>query len=163
MAETNLKELFHHTLKDVYYAENAILKALPKMSQAAGDKALKEAFDTHLKETQGQVKRLEAVFKVLGEKPEGEKCHALEGLTKEADEIVESFPAGPARDAGLIAAAQAVEHYEISRYGSLRAWAQQLELDEAVELLSETLAEEEATDDLLSQLGEDVVNPAAAA
>lgn len=163
MADATLKDLFHHTLKDVYYAENAILKSLPKMSKSAGDKALKEAFDAHLKETQAQVKRLEQVFQIIGEKPEGEKCHAIEGITKEADEVVETFPSGASRDAGLIAAAQAVEHYEISRYGSLRAWAQQLEMDEAVELLSETLAEEEATDDLLSQLGEDVINPKAAA
>ncbi|WP_075216217.1 ferritin-like domain-containing protein [Mongoliimonas terrestris] len=162
MAEQSLKSLMVHTLKDVYYAENAILKHLPQLSKAAGDKALKEAFDAHAKETGVQIKRLESVFEILGLKPEGVKCHAIEGLAKEADEIAAEFPAGDARDAGLIAAAQAVEHYEIARYGALLAWAQQLGEDDAAGLFAETLAEEEATDELLSELAEDVVNPKAA-
>jgi len=162
MAEQSLQAIFLHTLKDVYYAENAILKHLPTLSKAAGDKALKEAFDAHAKETAQQLKRLERVFELMDEKPSGEKCHALEGLAKEADEVVGAFPAGAARDAGLIAAAQAVEHYEIARYGTLRAWAIQLGQDEAADLFAETLAEEESTDDLLSELAEDVVNPKAA-
>lgn len=162
MADAKLQALFVHTLKDVYYAENAILKQLPTLAKAASDKALKEAFTAHARETEAQIRRLEEVFKQVGEKAAGEKCHALEGLSKEAEEIVEAFPTGAARDAGLIAAAQAVEHYEISRYGSLRAWAIQLGMDDAAGLFAETLAEEESTDDLLSELAEDVVNPKAA-
>ena len=161
MADTDLRSLFEHTLKDVYFAENAILKQLPKMSKAAKDKALKEALDKHRQETEGQVKRLEKVFELIGKKAEGVKCHAIEGLAKEGDEVAEEF-SGDARDAGVIAAAQAVEHYEIARYGTLRAWASQLGLDEAADLLAETLAEEEATDDLLSQLAEDIINAKAA-
>lgn len=162
MAEAKLKALFVHTLKDVYYAETAILKQLPALANAASDKALKEALTAHAKETERQIGRLEEVFGMVGETVSGEKCHALEGLAKEAREIIDTFPSGPGRDAGLIAAAQAVEHYEISRYGSLRAWAIQLGLDDAAGLFAETLGEEESTDDLLSELAEDVVNPKAA-
>lgn len=161
MADQNLQALFEHTLKDVYFAENAILKELPKMAQAASSKALKEAFERHRTETEGQVQRLEKIFSMLGKKPEGVKCHAIEGLAEEAHEITDEFEGG-ALDAGLIGAAQAVEHYEIARYGTLRAWAEQLGMEDAARLLSETLDEEESTDQLLSELAEDVINPKAA-
>jgi ferritin-like metal-binding protein YciE len=161
MADQNLQALFIHTLKDIYFAENAILKELPKMAQAATSKALKEAFERHRDETRGQVERLEKIFALVGLKPEGVKCHAIEGLAEEAREVTEEFEGG-ALDAGLIGAAQAVEHYEIARYGTLRAWAEQLGMEDAARLLSETLGEEESTDQLLSELAEDVVNPKAA-
>ncbi len=161
MADDTLHALFEHTLKDVYYAEHAILKALPKLSSAAGSKALKEALDRHRTETEGQVERLERIFTLLKVKPSAERCAAIEGLSEEADEVAKAFT-GDARDAGLVAAAQAVEHYEIARYGTLRAWARQLGLDEAADLLQETLIEEETTDGLLSDLAEDLINPKAA-
>lgn len=161
MAGQSLQDVFTHALKDIYYAENAILKSLPKLSKAASDKVLKEALDRHRTETEGQVKRLERIFELMGQKPEGAKCPAIEGLSAEADEIVAEFEGG-ARDAGLIAAAQAVEHYEIARYGTLRAWARQLGHDEVVGLIEETLAEEESTDDLLSEIAEEIVNAKAA-
>jgi ferritin-like metal-binding protein YciE len=163
MAETNLKALFLHQLKDTYFAENAILKALPEMAQAAQSEELKGALAVHLKETEGQVKRLEQVFQIVGEKPEGVECKAIRGIIEEGQEILEEFQGGEASDAGLIAAAQAVEHYEIARYGTLLAWAKQLGLSDAEGLLQETLIEEENTDELLSDLAEDAINPAAAA
>jgi ferritin-like metal-binding protein YciE len=158
MAEKDLSGLFHHTLKDVYFAENAILKALPKMAQAAQSEDLKEAFQTHLEQTREQVSRLEQVFELLGEKAEGEPCEAIQGIIREGEEVMEEFRGGPALDAGLIAAAQAVEHYEIARYGSLCTWAEQLDMDEAKELLGETLDEEETTDQLLSDMAESKIN-----
>lgn len=161
MADRDLSALFEHTLKDIYFAEHEIVKQLSTLSKAARDKAVKEAFDRHRSETEGQIRRLDEVFRLIGKKAEGVKCHAMEGLAKEAEEIADEFK-GDALDAGLIAAAQAVEHYEIARYGTLRAWALQLGMEDAASLLSETLVEEEATDDLLSQLAEDVVNPKAA-
>jgi ferritin-like metal-binding protein YciE len=162
MAGKDLKALFHHTLKDIYFAESAILKALPKMAQAAQTEALRGAFQVHLKETENQVKRLEQVFKAVGERPQAVECKAIQGIIEEGEEIIEEFSGGDALDAGLIAAAQAVEHYEITRYGTLLAWAKQLGLSEAEGLLKETLIEEENTDELLSELAEDMVNPAAA-
>ncbi len=161
MADDTLRALFEHTLKDIYYAEHAILKELPKLSAAAGSKALKEAFDRHRAETEGQVKRLDRIFALIEVKPSAERCPAIEGLAEEAGEVAKAFT-GDARDAGLVAAAQAVEHYEIARYGTLRAWARQLGLDEAADLLQETLIEEETTDGLLSDLAEDLINPKAA-
>ena len=163
MAEKDLKALFVHQLKDIYFAENAILKALPQMAEAAQSEELKGALAVHLKETQEQVKRLEQVFQIVGEKPSGVECKAIQGLIEEGEEIVREFKGGEALDAALIAAAQAIEHYEITRYGTLLAWAKQLELSDAEELLQETLVEEENTDELLSELAEDAVNPAAAA
>ena len=118
-----LSELFHDTLKDVYFAENKILKTLPKMAKAAHSKDLKAAFVKHEKETRGQVKRLEQVFKIFGKKPQAKKCEAIMGITKEGAEIMTDYKGMPALDAGLAAAAQAVEHYEMSRYGTLRTWA----------------------------------------
>ncbi|GEO14021.1 ferritin-like domain-containing protein [Microvirga aerophila] len=162
MAEKDLKALFLHQLKDTYFAENAILKALPQMAEAAQSEELKGALAVHLKETEGQVKRLEQVFQLLGEEPAGVECKAIQGIIEEGQEILEEFRDGEALDAGLIAAAQAVEHYEITRYGTLLAWAKQLGLSEAEGLIQETLVEEENTDQLLSELAEDAINPAAA-
>ncbi len=162
MAEKDLKALFLHQLKDTYFAENAILKALPQMAEAAESEELRGAFAVHLKETEGQVKRLEQIFEMVGEKPEGIPCKAIQGIIEEGQEILQEFEDGEALDAGLIAAAQAVEHYEIARYGTLLAWAKQLGLSEAEGLIEETLVEEENTDQVLSELAEDAINPAAA-
>jgi ferritin-like metal-binding protein YciE len=162
MAEKDLKALFLHQLKDTYFAENAILKALPQMAEAAESEELRGAFAVHLKETEGQVRRLEQIFEMVGEKPEGIPCKAIQGIIEEGQEILQEFEDGEALDAGLIAAAQAVEHYEIARYGTLLAWAKQLGLSEAEGLIEETLVEEENTDQLLSELAEDAINPAAA-
>ncbi|MFE1600297.1 YciE/YciF ferroxidase family protein [Methylobacterium sp. ID0610] len=162
MAGKDLKALFLHQLKDTYFAENAILKALPKMAEAARTEALRGAFGVHLQETREQVKRLDQVFRILGEKPEGVTCKAIQGIIAEGEEVMGEFADSEALDAGLIAAAQAVEHYEITRYGTLLAWARQLGLSEAEGLLKETLVEEENTDEVLSELAEEAVNPAAA-
>jgi ferritin-like metal-binding protein YciE len=158
MADKDLKALFLHQLKDTYFAENAILKALPQMAEAAESEELRGAFAVHLKETEEQVRRLEQIFEMVGAKPEGIPCKAIQGIIEEGQEIED----GEALDAGLIAAAQAVEHYEIARYGTLLAWAKQLGLSEAEGLIEETLVEEENTDQLLSELAEDAINPAAA-
>src|SRR5215216_4903109 len=163
MAEKDLKALFVHQLKDTYFAENAILKALPQMAEAAQSDELRGALAIHLRETEGQVKRLEQVFQIVGEQPEGVECKAIQGIIEEGQEILQAFQGGEASDAGLIAAAQAVEHYEITRYGTLLAWAKQLGLSEAEGLIQETLIEEENTDEILSDLAEDAINPAAAA
>src|SRR5215207_4218284 len=163
MAEKDLKALFVHQLKDTYFAENAILKALPQMAEAAQSEELRGALAIHLRETEGQVKRLEQVFQIVGERPEGVECKAIQGIIEEGQEILQEFQGGEASDAGLIAAAQAVEHYEITRYGTLLAWAKQFGLSEAEGLIQETLIEEENTDELLSDLAEDAINPAAAA
>ena len=157
MAEKDLKALFLHQLKDTYFAENAILKALPQMAEAAESEELRGAFAVHLKETEGQVRRLEQIFEMVGAKPEGIPCKAIQGIIEEGQEILQEFEDGEALDAGLIAAAQVVEHYEIARYGTLLAWAKQLGLSEA-----EGLIEEENTDQVLSELAEDAINPAAA-
>ncbi len=138
-----LADIFEHTLQDIYYAENAITKALPKVAKAATDAKLKKAVDDHLAETKGQIVKLDEVFKSIGLKPKGEKCDAIEGLIKEADGLIEEA-SGTALDAGLLAACQALEHYEISRYGSLREWAKDLGHDEAHKLLSEILDQEKA-------------------
>jgi ferritin-like metal-binding protein YciE len=163
MADKDLHALFLHQLKDTYFAEQQILKALPKMAQAAKSDDLRGAFGVHLEETRKQVERLEQVFKILGEKPQGVECKAILGIIAEGDEVVEEFEGGSALDAGLIAAAQAVEHYEITRYGTMLAWAKQLGLSDVEELIKTTLVEEENTDEILSELAEDAVNPAAAA
>lgn len=162
MAEKDLKALFLHQLKDTYYAENAILKAMPKLMEAAKDDELKTALGVHLEETKGQVKRLDQVFKLVGEKAEGVQCKAIEGIIAEGDEVIEEFSGGEAIDAGLISAAQAIEHYEITRYGTMLAWAKQLDLVDVAELLKETLIEEENTDEILSDLAESAVNAEAA-
>ena len=158
MSIENMNDLFVHTLKDIYYAENQILKALPKMSKKTESPDLKAAFDAHLTETKGQVERLKEVFKLVGEKPAGEECPAIEGIIKEAEELMEEIEDANTLDAAMIAAAQAVEHYEITRYGTLASWAGELGLDDAAALLEETLAEEKATDLKLTELGESRIN-----
>lgn len=153
-----LQDLFLDTLKDIYYAEQKITKALPKMAKAAEDRQLKSAFEKHLKETEDQVARLERIFGLLDETPKGKKCPAIDGIIKEGDEVGKDYKGSPALDAGLLAAAQAVEHYEISRYGTLRTWAQELGMNEAVKLLDATLAEEKTTDVTLTKIAEGAVN-----
>src|ERR1700754_3865756 len=147
-----LSDLFHETLKDVYFAEKKILTTLPKMAKAAQSKELKAAFVKHERETRGQVKRLEQVFKIFGKKAQAKKCEAIMGITKEGAEIISEFKGMPALDAGLAASAQAVEHYEISRYGTLKTWATELGYRDAVKLLDATLKEEKKTDDALTKL-----------
>jgi ferritin-like metal-binding protein YciE len=153
-----LSDLFHDTLKDVYFAEKKILTTLPKMAKAAQSKDLKAAFVKHERETRNQVKRLEQVFKIFGKKAQAKKCEAIMGITKEGAEIMTEFKGMPALDAGLAASAQAVEHYEISRYGTLKTWATELGLPEAASLLDATLKEEKATDLALTSLAKSVVN-----
>jgi ferritin-like metal-binding protein YciE len=153
-----LSDLFHETLKDIYFTENKIIKTLPKMAKAAQSKELAAAFNKHLRETQGQVKRLDRVFRMIGKPARGKPCEAINGIADEGAEIMKEFRGMPALDAGLVAAAQAVEHYEISRYGTLRTWAEQLGLSDAASLLQETLDEEEATDKTLTELATSVIN-----
>ena len=159
----NLQELFHGTLKDIYFAEKKILSTLPKMAKAAQNEELKAAFEKHRGETEGQVERLERVFAIIEKKPQGKTCAAIVGITDEGAEIIHEYKGSPALDAGLLAAAQAVEHYEISRYGTLKAWAEQLGLDDAAELLQETLEEEEATDEALTEIAKSAINQQAEA
>lgn len=147
-----LDDLFLDTLKDIYFAEKQILKALPKMARAAQSEEGKAGFLQHRDETQGQIERLEQVFEFLGKPARGKTCEAIQGILAEGEEIIEEFKGSPALDAGLISSAQAVEHYEIARYGTLIAWAEQLGLKDAVALLKQTLAEEEATDKKLTKL-----------
>jgi ferritin-like metal-binding protein YciE len=153
-----LEDLFHDTLKDIYYAEKKILMALPKMAKAAQSTDLKAAFKKHEGETQTQVKRLEQVFKIIAVKPQAKKCDAINGITDEGKEIMTEYKGSPALDSGLLAAAQAVEHYEISRYGTLKTWAEELGHSDAAQLLGATLQEEKKTDAALSQIAETVVN-----
>jgi len=147
-----LKEMFEETLKDVYFAENAIIKALPKMADRAQSDELKAALAEHLEETKEQVGRLDKIFKMLGTKAEGKECPALKGLVQETEELMTEAKNPDVLDAGLIGCAQAVEHYEMARYGTLKAWAEQLGMEDAAELLEETLDEEKAADEKLSEL-----------
>ncbi|MCV2449215.1 ferritin-like domain-containing protein [Paracoccus sp. DMF] len=163
MAEKLLDDLFHETLKDIYYAERQILKALPKMARGAQSERLREAFEKHREQTQTHVERLQQVFEILGKSPRGKTCPAIDGIIEEGEEVMSAFKGAPALDAGLIAAAQAVEHYEIARYGTLRQWAQQLGLKDAADLLSQTLDEESQTDELLTEIAENEANREAAA
>ncbi len=158
-----LEELFHDTLRDIYFAEKKILSTLPKMAKAAQNGDLQDAFEKHRGETEGHVERLEQVFAMINQNPQGKTCAAILGITDEGAEIMEEYKGSPALDAGLLAAAQAVEHYEISRYGTLRTWAQELGLKDAADLLQETLDEEEATDEALTEIAETVVNQEAEA
>jgi ferritin-like metal-binding protein YciE len=153
-----LNDLFEDGLKDIYYAEKKILAALPKMAKATQTEELAAAFEKHRGETAQQVERLERVFEMLDQQPKGKKCPGIEGIIEEGKEIMDEFKGLPALDAGLLAAAQAVEHYEITRYGTLIAWADKLGLSEAVPLLQETLDEEVETDETLTQLAETAVN-----
>jgi ferritin-like metal-binding protein YciE len=158
-----MNDLFLHQLQDVYYAENQITKALPEMIDKATDPTLKQGFKTHLTETEGQIKRLEQVFKLLGQDVKGVDCPAIDGLIEEAEEVIGETEDKEVLDAALIAAAQAVEHYEIARYGTLIAWAQQLGRDDAAGILQKTLDEEKATDKKLTTLAESKINRKAAA
>lgn len=161
--EKTLHDLFHDTLKDIYYAEKKIVKTLPKMAKAVQSKELKAAFEKHLTETEGHITRLEQVFEIIDAKPVGKTCDAIVGITEEGVEIMGEYKGNRALDAGLLAAAQAVEHYEIARYGTLRTWAEELGLDEAAELLQQTLDEEKTTDQNLTKIAESAVNMAAEA
>lgn len=150
--ERTLDDLFHDTLRDIFYAEKKILKALPKMQRAAMAPDVKEAFARHREETQGQIERLEQVFEAFGKPARGKTCDAIEGIIAEGEDIIEEFAGTSALDAGLISSAQAIEHYEITRYGTLKAWALELGQREAAGLLDETLREEMQTDKTLSGL-----------
>ena len=157
-----LDELFHDTLKDIYYAEKKILSALPKMAKAAQNEDLKAAFEKHEGETEEQVARLEQVFELIDEKPQGKKCPAIDGIVEEGQEIFKEYKGSPALDAGLLSAAQSVEHYEISRYGTLVAWAKQLGRNDCARVLQQNLDEEKAADRKLTEIAEASLNLKAA-
>jgi ferritin-like metal-binding protein YciE len=163
MAEKTLDTLFHDTLKDIYYAERNILKALPKMQRGAQNPELKKAFEEHKEQTQGHVERLQQVFEILGKRAQGKTCPAIDGIIEEGEEVMADYKGTPALDAGLIAAAQAVEHYEITRYGTLERWAEVLGMDDAVKLLEATLQEEAETDEKLTRLADSAANQQAIA
>jgi ferritin-like metal-binding protein YciE len=158
----NMDDLFVHTLRDIYYAENQIVKALPEMIEKAGDPALRQGFEGHLAETKGQVRRLKEVFRLHGKDPSGVDCPAIDGIIDEAEDVAGEVDDPRVLDAALIAAAQAVEHYEITRYGSLIAWAKQLGRSDCAALLQQNLDEEKATDKKLTALAETNVNRKAA-
>lgn len=158
MAEKTLQTLFHDTLRDIYYAERKILKSLPKMARAAQSPELKAAFEKHREQTEGQIERLQQVFEIIGKPARGKTCDAIEGILAEGDEITEEYKDTAALDAGLLAATQAVEHYEITRYGTLKRWAQVMGLKDAVKLLDETLQEESQTDEDLTAIADSAVN-----
>ena len=153
-----LEDLFHDSLKDIYFAEKKIVSTLPKLAKAARNADLKAAFEKHRGETEGHVERLEKIFAIIEKKAQGKTCPAINGLAEEGSEIIEEYKGSPAIDAGLLAAAQSVEHYEISRYGALRAWAEELQLNKAIPLIDKTLAEEKATDEALTALAEGIIN-----
>ncbi|HEY1942646.1 MAG TPA: ferritin-like domain-containing protein [Roseiarcus sp.] len=163
MATTRtLEDLFTETLKDIFYAEKQILRALPKMSRESSSPALKEAFDKHRDETEGHVERLQHVFEMLDKPARGKTCDAIIGIIDEAKEVMDDFKGAEALDAGLVASGQAVEHYEIARYGTLKTWANQLGMKDAAKLLDQTLQEEIKADQLLSKIAMSRVNKDAA-
>lgn len=153
-----LEKLFEETLRDIYYAEKKILKALPKMMKKATSPNLAEAFEKHMAETEVQVERLEEVFTLIGKAARGKTCPAIDGIIEEGEDIMKEAEDDTVRDAGMLAAAQAVEHYEITRYGTLKSWAGKLGMTEAVELLDATLQEEKMTDEALTELAESEIN-----
>ena len=161
MKLNTLQKLYTDELRDLYNAENQLLKALPKMAKAASSDELKEAFEQHLEQTKGHVKRLEQVFEELDEKPKGKTCRAMKGLIQEGSEVLEEDGENSVRDAGIIVAAQKVEHYEIAGYGSVRTFAHLLGQNKAAELLQATLDEESETNEVLNRLAESVINPEA--
>ena len=161
--DKDLHDLFLDTLKDIYFAEKQILKALPKMAKAATSDKLRAAFEKHHGETEGQIERLEMIFELLDKPARGKTCDAILGILDEGKEIMDEYKGASALDAGLLAAAQAVEHYEIARYGTLKTWATELGMKDAVRLLDETLSQEKKTDETLSVLAKSAVNLAAAA
>jgi ferritin-like metal-binding protein YciE len=158
MPEKNLEALFLHNLKDIYFAEQQVAKAMPAMIKAAESEELRSAFETHGRETQEQIRRLEQLFEIMGEKPAAVPCEGILGILKEGQAMMEEFAGGEAFEAGLIAAAQSIEHYEIARYGTLKAWAEQLGLEEAAEILEQSLEEEEDMDEILTEIAEEAVN-----
>ena len=153
-----LEDLLYETMQDVYYAERQILKALPKLAKASQNDKLKQALTHHREETQGQVERLQQAFEAMGKRVRGQTCEAINGLIEEGDEIVEHFPEGPVRDSGIIACAQAVEHYEMARYGTVIAWAKACGMQDVVKLMEATLSEEKKADTLLNDLANKQVN-----
>lgn len=157
-SESSLQQLFRETLKDIYFAEKKILNALPKMAKAAQSKELRSAFEKHEGETEEHVARLEKVFEEIDEPARGKTCEAIMGIIEEGQEVMKELKGEPALDAGLLAAAQAVEHYEIARYGTLKTWAEELGLRQAAQLLDATLSEEKKTDETLTRLAEEGVN-----
>lgn len=161
--QKQLDELFHEGLKDIYFAEKKLLTALPKMAKAAKSEELISAFEKHEKQTKDHVSRLEEVFEMIDKEPRGKTCPAIVGIIDEGEEIAKEYKDSPALDAGLLGAGQAVEHYEIARYGTLRAWARELMLNDAVSLLQQTLEEEEQTDQALTELAESIINQKAEA
>lgn len=163
MAQTkDINDLFLHFLQDIYYAERQILKALPKMAKAAETDSLKQALTHHREETEQQVERLQKVFEACGKRARGTTCEAIQGLIEEGEDVINDFEQGPARDSGIVACAQAVEHYEIARYGALVAWAKAGGQNDAVSLLEETLEEEKKADQLLNRIANEEVNRQAA-
>jgi ferritin-like metal-binding protein YciE len=163
MATKTLDNMFHDTLRDVYYAEKKILRTLPKMAKAAKSKELSAAFEKHRKQTEGQVARLDKVFGMIGKRAQGKTCPAIDGIIEEGEEMLDEFKGKAPIDAALVAAAQAVEHYEIARYGTLKSWATTLGMTDAAKLLDATLQEESATDELLSELATSGANERAMA
>jgi ferritin-like metal-binding protein YciE len=163
MAVKTLNDLFHETLKDIYYVERKLVRSLPKMAKHASSPELREVIESHLKETEMQVDRLEQVFDIIERRPSAKKCEAYEGLAKEADEVIEEIDDPKVCDAAIAASAQTIEHYEISRYGTLATWARELDMQDAAELLETTLQEEKEADQKLSSLAEREVNHRAAA
>jgi ferritin-like metal-binding protein YciE len=158
-----LNDLFYETLRDMLYAEKKILRTLPKLARAVNSNDLREAFLHHRDETEGQIERLEGVFELIGKSARGKTCDAIDGIIEEGDGVMEDFKGNPALDAGLLAGAQAVEHYEISRYGTLITWAKELGLAEGANLMKTTLEQEINTDKLLTQIAAKAVNEAARA
>ncbi len=162
MADKTLKDLFHETLKDIYFAEKQIYRALPKLAKGAESEELKQAFLHHREETEGQIERLEQVFEALEKPARGKTCEAIKGLMEEGNEVLEDFEDSPALDAGLVACGQAVEHYEMARYGALITWANQLGMKDAAKLLDQNLQEEKKADALLTRLATSMINQKAA-
>jgi len=158
MKEAKFDELFKEELQDLYDAERQIIQALPKMVEAASNEELKSAFEEHLEQTKEQVKRLDRVFQAIGEKPQGKTCEGMQGLLKEGEKIIAEIPKSPVLDAAIIGAAQKVEHYEISGYGTARTMAEMLGQQDAAELLEETLEEEKATDETLTEIAESIMS-----
>ena len=163
MVEKTLSDLFLAQLKDIYYAEKKIYRTLPKMAKAAKVPELSQAFTTYRDETHGQIERLEQVFEMMGKRPQAKACEAINGIVAEGDETIEDFGESAAIDTGLVAAGQAVEHYEMARYGALIAWANQLNMPKAAALLNETLQEEMKAERLLTQIGASKADKMAAA
>jgi ferritin-like metal-binding protein YciE len=158
MAEANLDNLLYDGLRDILYAEKKGLQSYRKVIRAVQSPELKAAFEKHREETEGQVERLNRVFEIIGKRARSKPCHAMDGMVEEAEEVMEEYKDSPALDAGILAAAQSMEHYEIARYGTLASWARQLGHEEAEQLLRETLEEEKRTDELMTQLAESALN-----